>query len=266
MTPVYACVSVRHAWDRTQFLSTNQLFMDIFNIHDRAAFPAQVESYFQDSNYKGVIHLAEERLAQSPHDVDATIALCHAWIKLGHLEKAMAALGEVEDKIMRLADIYLSLGEICRMAGLAEESLRYYKRFLAINPHSPKAARAREIMASANGSAEIKESQEEQVDHVLAPEFYTLTMADLYVSQGHLEMAEGVLEVIMTRDSEREAAIQRLNRIEEKRRSQMVLRLSQQNIRRVLDTLGRWLNNASRMKKEALVKNDLLKSPDAALP
>lgn len=229
--------------------------MDNPNINDRTTFTAQIESHFQQNSYQAVIQLAGERLALHPHDVDATIALCHAWIKSGHLEEAMAILVEVEEKIIRSAEIYLSLGDICSRAGLLEESFRYYKRFLAINPHSPKAARIRDLISSDAGFREMKEVHEEQVEEEPSPQFYTLTLADLYISQGHLEMAGQVLEVILTRENERDAALQRLKDIEDKRRAKMIANVSQQNIGRVMNTLGRWLGNAAVMKKGALEKN-----------
>lgn len=218
---------------------------------NRATFLAHIEESLEKSDFQAVLKIAEERISLIPGDVDATIAICHAWIRLGRLDEAMASLSEVEDKIARLGGIYISLGDICHNAGLLQEALRYYRRFIAIDPHSFQVGRVREEISLLAGTAAPKEVEQDDTEEELAPDFYTLSMVDLYISQGHLDMAERLLEVIVTREGLREAALERLDEVKKKRRLKMISDLAEKKRRRVVDELGRWLDNALRMKQHA---------------
>ncbi len=222
-------------------------------VTDRATFLARVEECLEKSDLPAALALAEERLSLFPGDVDATITICHAWIRLGRLGEAMAALAEAEDKIARLGGIYISLGDICHNAGLLQESLRYYRRFVAIDPHSPQVDRVRQKISLLTGTQASQGAEEADiVEEELAPDFYTLSMADLYISQGHLDMAERLLEVIVTKDGMREAGLEKLNELKNKRRVKMISDLAQKKRQRVVDELSRWLDNALRMKQHAV--------------
>ncbi len=223
-------------------------------VTDRATFLARVEERLEQSDFQAALDIAEERLLLFPGDVDATIAICHAWIRLGRLGEAMAALAEAEDKIARLGGIYMSLGDICHNAGLLQESLRYYRRFITIDPHSPQVGRVKEKITLLAGTSATRGAEEDDdvVEDELAPDFYTLSMADLYISQGHLDMAERLLDVIVTRDGMREAGLARLDEVKQNRRRKMISDLADKKRQRVVDELSRWLDNALRMKKHAL--------------
>lgn len=218
---------------------------------DRDAFLTRVEACLGGNDFQAVLELSANRFTRYPGDIDATIASCQAWIRLGRLEKAMSALSEAEDKIARLGRIYVSLGDICRTAGLLEESLRYYRRFLAIHPHSLLAGEVRENILSLEGEGKSAGAEEEDEEE-LAPDFYTLTMADLYIRQGHLDMARQVLEVIAGREELREAALQRLTEVGEIQRAKIIAAVAEKKRLEVLSQLQQWLDNATRMKRHVL--------------
>ncbi|MDZ4164864.1 MAG: hypothetical protein U1C55_07025 [Smithellaceae bacterium] len=218
---------------------------------DRDAFLARVEVCLERDDFQVVLELAASRFALYPGDIDATIVSCQAWIRMGRLAEAMEALSEVEDKIARLGRIYISLGDICRASGLLEESLRYYRRFIAIHPHSPLAGQARETISSLEGGLRPAAAEEEK-EEGLASDFYTLTMADLYMKQGHFDMAQQVLEAIATREELREAAMERLNEIREIQRAKIIGAVAEKKRLEVLSELQRWLDNTKRMKSHVI--------------
>lgn len=220
-------------------------------IDERKEFLACIESCLERNNFQTVCELAQARLQNLPGDVDAKLALCHALIRMGRLGEGLELLSQVEDAVISLGRIYASLGDTCQQSGLIAESIRYYERYITLDPLSRKSEEIRKKLRVLRKDHIQTEEQEVPEDGDPAPEFCTLTMADLYIKQGHLDMAERVLERIVKREGQNEEASLKLAEVRAKQREKIVAAFSEKKKERIIAELERWLGNLGRMKAHA---------------
>ena len=57
-------------------------------------------------------------------------------MRLGKLEEATAVIDDVEKTVLGLSRIYACMGDICFKGGLNQEAVKFYHRFIALNPDS----------------------------------------------------------------------------------------------------------------------------------
>ncbi|MDI9569238.1 MAG: tetratricopeptide repeat protein [Pseudomonadota bacterium] len=110
--------------------------METFD-RDREDFASRTRVLLDRGMYDQARDLAEARLAEIPGDVEARLILCEALWGMGYDEEAQEVIAETEEIIRGYSEIYRLVGRICRDKGLAWEAIRYYERFIALNPHSP---------------------------------------------------------------------------------------------------------------------------------
>jgi tetratricopeptide (TPR) repeat protein len=215
------------------------------DLQGKAAFLLTAQAYLDQGFYKKALELAESWLKQCPMDADANIVYCHALMKTGKLDRVKEVLQGVENTILQLSQVYAFMGDICLEGGLAGEAVRFYRKFISINPESADAKslskKLRELAPAPDGSKDGMDiEQEELIDHV-ASDFYTVTLAELYIRQGYHQMAADVLNEILKKEPENRAAMEKLENVNmflnEKKRKEEVVR-----------ELNRWLNNIDRIR------------------
>ncbi len=215
------------------------------DLQGKAASLSTAQAYLDQGLYKEVIDLAESWLKRHPMDTDANIVYCHALMKTGKLDRVEEVLQGVENTILRLSQIYAFMGDICLEGGLTGEAIRFYQKFISINPETTDAKSLSEkLRALAPMSDEPTDGMEaEQEDHIghVASDFYTVTLAELYIRQGYLQMAADVLTEILKNEPGNPAAMERLKDVnmilrDKKRKEEMVRELT------------RWLNNIDRIR------------------
>ena len=215
------------------------------DLKEKAAFLSSAQAYLDQSLYVEALDLAEAWLKLHPMDADANIVSCHALTKMGKLEQVEELLGRVEDQILRLSKSFTVMGDICLEGGLATEAIRFYRKFIAMNPESKDAQKiSLKIPAltsdSHEPSPEMEEENYEEVSRI-APDFYTVTLADLYIKQGYLQMAADVLGEILNIDSENHVAARKLDDVN------TMLRNKKRN-GGVVQELTHWLKNIDRIR------------------
>ncbi len=156
--------------------------------------------------------MAEDWLAQSPGDVEAIIILGQGLLRLGRLERLQVLLGEVDETIGRLSRVYLRLGELCQKSGLNAESLNFFNKYNKLASAISPEANGRLSERTIDVDDDEGESGEESGD--ISPEFYTVTLADLYVRQGHLSSAREVLAAILTKEPGNDQASTKLTELD----------------------------------------------------
>jgi hypothetical protein len=164
----------------------------------------QAQACLEDNRYEEAVKMAEARLVVSPGDVEALIILCQGFLRLGKLDRLQILLQEVDERILRLSKVYLCLGELCGKSGLNAESLNFFHKYntLAV------AISHKEIGHLPDAPLEIADDDDVIEDETtdISPEFYTMTLADLYIRQGHLAHARDVLQSILANEPENEQA------------------------------------------------------------
>ncbi|HET6459366.1 MAG TPA: hypothetical protein VFG29_01135 [Syntrophales bacterium] len=232
--------------------------MDDTAIKERAEFLSIAGAYIDKNLYKEAQHVAESWLKRYPIDAEANIIRCHALLKTGNLEKVSALLDDLEAKVLELSRIYHRVGDLCLDAGLTKEAIKFYRKFIFLNP---AAESAKEVYKKINAlAAYIDDSSSERdanaysnTDHV-ASDFCTTTLAELYIRQGHLDMALSVLGEVLKREPENRMVADRLNDVMAMQRDGIrentALHMKQNEI--VIRELTRWLENIDRLRSDVL--------------
>jgi len=218
------------------------------DLKEKAAFLSTAQAYLDQSLYKEALDYAESWLKRYPMDTDANIVYCHALMKTGKLDRVEEVLEGVENTILQLSRIYAFMGDICLEGGLTREAIRFYRKFISINPETTDAEKlSHKLRTLASTPDEPVDGMEaEQDDHIsqVAPDFYTVTLAELYIRQGYLQMAADVLNEILKNEPENHAAVEKLGGVN------MLLR-DKKHKEEVVQELTRWLKNIDRMRHYA---------------
>jgi tetratricopeptide (TPR) repeat protein len=220
-------------------------------------FLSRVDALLDQRMFDQAQEIAAERLQRLPDDVDARIAICKVWTKMGKLERVEEILQDLESRIINWSRLHGAMGDICQESGLLKEAVRFYRRFLVLNPqgttHRTVAEKlSRLVDAGVAGlTPEMAAHPKEDKDHYeniteIAPDFHTITLADLYLRQDQPEMARSVLKEILRREPGHQGAALRLRDLE----CQPSMAQNDPDPRsedRISRELSRWLRNIGRI-------------------
>ena len=225
---------------------TAQKNMSLRNLQSREEFLSKAGAYLDQDLSDMAIALAKERLGNFPGDVDARIILGSSLINTGKMDEALEVLRSVEDDIIKWSSVFKNLGDIYQEKGLTEKAIQDYQSFISLNPDSPITKDLHAKLDYLTGSTAQNDLMPEELDDSIeqvSPDFYTITLAELYKKQGHLEMASKVLEEILKTDSGNFKAAEMLKDVKitlEGEKSKVLLEEKQAL---VINELNRWLKN-----------------------
>ena len=216
-------------------------------LRGRDAFREEAEAFLAAGDDETALALAEARLLRMPGDLDARSVICRVRIRQGRLDDAEEMLQAMEASLASLSKVYASLGDAYLKQGMQESAQACYRKFLSLNPGAPLSP---EIAERLNDIAEVPEidAEREAGEAAEVPsDFQTVTLAELYIRQGHLRPAAEVLEAIIRKEPEHEKAAALLREVWE-----MILREeARQRYPDVIDELSRWLGNIGRLRGHA---------------
>lgn len=192
--------------------------MDAQSPQERKDFLAEVEENLQRGAFETILAISELRLKQFPGDLDARVAMCRVRIQQGKgkMEEARDMIREMEDLLTGLSQVYASPGDFSQEKGLVEEARSYRQKHL-----SGDAAQHERALTAGDGAqadqpgeetpsaAERGELPDERVEAV-PTDFQTVTLAELYIRQGHFAQAKEVLEAILRQDPSQTKAAEKL--------------------------------------------------------
>lgn len=211
--------------------------MDRTYLEDRETFLSDAMRKIDEGLYDDAIALADARLNGFPGDIDAclVIAACQAWT--GNPAEARETVEQWHDIVRDRSRVYEVLGDAYNRDGMTKEAIEAYTRFAALNPDTPASGRVSEKIASLQETAVEEGDEDEPSD--MSPDFYTVTLARLYVKQGHFKMARDVIGKILERDPEN---------VEAGKYAAHVEHLMEEGWGPVVDELDRWLNELRKKK------------------
>jgi tetratricopeptide (TPR) repeat protein len=220
--------------------------MDEFDLQERKQFLSEMEDYLGRNELRAVLNLAQARLKKTPGDLEARIVICRVWLQQGRFDEARQMLGEMEEILAGFSRIYSCMGDICLKKGMEDVAEEFYRKFRILNPEmSP----ARDILERLEGIGETadEESAPEGGGGSVPADFQTVTLAELYIRQGHLRHAEEVLEKIVSDEPQNEKASGLLAEVRE-----LLIREAAAQLKgRVVAELSRWLGNIDRLRIHA---------------
>jgi pentatricopeptide repeat protein len=172
------------------------------------AFVYLAEALWESKMYTEAIETCVNGLRLHPHDLRARVILGLSYLRTGELDLAEAELLKAEEMLEINSVTYQALAEIYDQQGDTDQASRYRQLFEAI--FSPAVAKVE--AEAAEPEIESLSGKVEQEDDGVA----TVTMAELYVKQGHLEEAIEVYRRILRRNPETEGVVDRLAELKEK--------------------------------------------------
>lgn len=195
-----------------------------------------------------------ERLNRFPFDIDLKMTYCDILMKMERHDDAAVIIDELEDTFLKLSKIYAHMGDIQMGREQYQEAVLSYKKFLYLNPKSGKAAKIRQILHSFhnNSKTEAKENGDEESQNInqVAPHFRTLTMAELYIRQGHPDMAAEILKEILRNEPDNQTAADRLHQITNPPINATGSQDKQKTMRFIAE-LEKWIKNINRVRNYA---------------
>jgi tetratricopeptide (TPR) repeat protein len=224
--------------------------MDEMEIRERKSFLTQTEAHLDRNELPAVLDLAEARLKRTPGDLDARLAICRVRLAIcrvrflqGRLDEAGEMLSDMEDILASLSRIYAGIGDICMKEGMKDSAETFYRKVMFLNPGVPLPMGVAERL---NDSEELRATDAEE-DAEIPSDFETVTLAELYIRQGHLRQAEEVLEKIIGHDPQNGKAAGLLQEVRER----LLNGASAQPDTGVIAELSRWLDNIGRLRAHA---------------
>jgi tetratricopeptide (TPR) repeat protein len=217
--------------------------MDEMELQERKSFLRQAEAYLERNELPAVLDLAEARLKRTPGDLDARIAICRVRLMQGRPDEAREMLSEMEDLLASLSRIYAGMGDICIKEGMKDSAETFYRKVMFLNPGVPL---PKDITERLDGIEELHATDAEG-DAEIPANFQTVTLAELYIRQGHLRQAEELLEKIIGHDPQNQKAAGLLQDVRER----LLKGASAQQDAGIIAELSRWLDNIGRLRAHA---------------
>jgi tetratricopeptide (TPR) repeat protein len=208
-------------------------------LRERSAFLAEADAFLAANDDETALAVAEARLLRMPGDLDARSVICRVRIRQGRLEEAEEMLRGVEASLASLSRVYSTLWDAYHSRGMEEKGAAAYRRYKALNPDLSPAPE------SADGSGEPERDAGDAGE--VPSDFQTVTLAELYIRQGHLGPAADVLEGILREKPDHEKAAALLGEV----RETILREEARQRYPIVIDELSRWLDTIGRSRGHA---------------
>ena len=167
------------------------------------------EALWEREMYEEAIETCINGLRLRPHDLRARVILGLSYLRTGALDSAETELLKAKEMLEINTVIYRNLAELYDKKGDSEQAFHYQKLFEAIHPSSVAEV---ETEADEPGSASVaKEALPENAEMM-----DTVTLAELYEQQGHVDKAIEVYRKILETSPETEEVEARLAELEKR--------------------------------------------------
>jgi tetratricopeptide (TPR) repeat protein len=222
---------------------------------DSADFLSEAEKLFRQNYLLKALNMGRERLESFPTDAAAYIVICKALIGVGRFDDVQEILREVGKIISGLTLVYERVGDAYREKGFHQDAAVCYEKVISLHPDAQKAREVIEKMAllkqEDNPADDVYIINKEDVPE---PEFFTITLAQLYVKQGHLQEAKIILEEVIKKEPQNAQALSMLGELEASMISEKTSKEKVIKSDHLIKTLSLWLENIERLKINAVEK------------
>jgi tetratricopeptide (TPR) repeat protein len=174
---------------------------------------------------------------------------------MGRVDEARDVLRKVEEIISGLSLVFERMGDIYRKKGFHQDAAVCYEKFISLHPSAEDARRVIEKMI-------LLEQEDQPVpevgmiydENIPDPELFTVTLAELYIKQGHLQVAAEILKEIICREPQNIQAVAMLGSLNAAldQKSSASEKFVESN--NLIKALSSWLKNIDRLKIHAAEK------------
>jgi tetratricopeptide (TPR) repeat protein len=211
-----------------------------------------METFLHDKMLPEALSMAEKRLSRLPLDVDARVFINFILIEMGRIDESRNILNGLEKDITALSFVFLQTANAYQKKGLNQDAVFCYQKFLSLNPLSEYFQEVTKKVALLQQEDQLTDEDEIGGADMPKPEFYTLTLADLYIKQGHLKLAADVLTEIIRREPVNGQARAKLDTVKAAIALQSSYGGTVPATNNLINTLSCWLDNIGRLKKHAM--------------
>lgn len=205
-------------------------------------FLSQAESLLKQGLSREAFSLARARLAVFPGDMDARMICGRALAAMGSIGTALAIFEEIKKDVVKWVCVLEYMGDVFQQRGERERASDCYQTLSQVSSDPSQRERLLgKIQALNEGPGEHAETL---IDN-LSGSFKTMTMADLYIRQGHLDLAKKVLKEMAQSEPGNIRVAERLREIEARLEGQAPGE-KEERVKAVLQELNRWLKNVER--------------------
>jgi tetratricopeptide (TPR) repeat protein len=216
---------------------------------ERLDFVNRIENFLQQKALPEAERLAEERLTLFPDDPDALCFTNLILIERGRIEDSRAVFRRLENNVLRISSIYLRAADTYRAKGLDRDAVFCYRKFISLNPLAGCAEEvAARIFLMEKEIPSVSEFEESDDRDLPKPEFYTITLADIYIKQGHWKMAGDILTEIIAREPSNVQARAKLDAVLSATGRESSAGPAPPSTNYLIETLSLWLDNIGRLK------------------
>jgi len=216
---------------------------------DRTNFLSEAEKLFELNKLQEAFNLAGERLRSLPADADAHVVAGNALLGMGRVDEARDVLQEIGEIISGLSLVYERMGDIYRKKGFHQDAAVCYEKFISLHPSAEDARKVIEKMI-------LLEQEDQPVteggmiydENIPAPELFTVTLAELYIKQGHLQVAAEILKEIIGREPQNSQAVAKLDSLMAELASKSSASAKFSESDNLIKKLSSWLKNIDRLK------------------
>ena len=167
------------------------------------------EALWEREMYEEAIETCTKGLRLRPHDLRARVILGLSYLRTGALDSAETELLKAKEMLEINTVIYRNLAELYDKKGDSEQAFHYQKLFEAIHPST--VAGVETEAAEAGAESVTKEALPENLEMM-----DTITLAELYEEQGHVDKAIEVYRKILETSPETEEVETRLAELEKR--------------------------------------------------
>jgi tetratricopeptide (TPR) repeat protein len=222
---------------------------------DHRDFLSQAENLFGQNRLPEALILAEKHRLCNPLDVDAHVLVGNILIRMGELDQARDILMQVDQTISELSFVYARMADIFSEKGLKNDAAICYRKFIHFNPISQQAAEIAEKLSSfEKQESDATGIENSGIEDIHKPQFFTITLAELYIKQGHLQMAKEVLAEIVKREPGNIVAAAKLDSVKAVMSKDETGSAEPADHDNLVDTLSGWLANIDRLNTHATGK------------
>ena len=223
---------------------------------DRSNFLREAEILLEQNKLMEAFNLAKERLRSFPADADAHVVAANSLLGMGRVDEARNVLQEVGEIISGLSLVYDRMGDIYRKKGFHQDAAVCYEKFISLHPGAEDARKVIEKMI-------LLEQEDQPVpevgmiydQNIPDPELFTVTLAELYIKQGHLQVAAEILKEIIEREPQNSQAVAKLDSLTAELAPKASASAKFVGSNNLIKTLSSWLKNIDRLKMHAAEKS-----------
>jgi len=220
---------------------------------DHRNFLNEAEMLLEQNKFPDALNLAQERLRLMPADADAYVIAASALIGMGRSNEARDILKDVGMIISDFSFVYDRVGDAYRKSGFHQDAAFCYEQFLSLHPGADDARMVIEKMTLLDQEDHPVNEIDVIDENIPEPELFTVTLADLYIRQGHFPEARRILEEIVKKEPQNVQAAKKLDML--RKALEPATTVGEKfDSDKLIKVLSSWLHNIDRLKIHATDK------------